>query len=102
MTNTPDKTPEPSTVLWKGYNADLQLDMTIIQTGADEQFIYSIVKLDIPDSELEEAVIQTRWKKDTILAAISNGEFEQVVNNCYINMQVEDHKSYIAQKKLLC
>jgi len=103
MTDTPD-TPapngkQPSTILWKGYNEQLQLDMTIIHTGSDEKFIYNIVQLNVPNSDLQDAIIDTRWKKETIMSAIESGEFEEVVNNCYLNMQVESYRDTILAEK---
>ena len=90
---------QPSTVLWKGHNEELMLDMTVVMAHTDERLVYTIVSLTIPDTGEREALINAHWPKDTMQSAIEDGSYMTMINNSYINSQVAIHKDYLEQKR---
>jgi hypothetical protein len=88
-----------SSVLWKGYNKQLQLDMTIIFVGVDDKLIYTVVKLTVPGTGEEEASVTAQWHKETMQGAIESGDFETMINTCYINTQMTAFQDYLLQER---
>lgn len=83
----------PSSIIWKGYSEELQLNLTVLFAAADDLYIYTIVQLDLVTGE-HDATIEARWRKETMSEAIESGAFIDGIVNTYMNVQIANYKDY--------
>ena len=79
-----------SPILWKGLHRTLQLEMTVIYDSMDAEYIYVLVELRDPSGD-KDSVWDVRYKKDKMHDAIDNGDFEELVHNCYMQSAVAEY-----------
>lgn len=75
---------DSSSLIWKGYNTELQLDMSVHLEQATETEVCLIVQLIVPNVGTLDSHQRILWDRDSIQEAISSGEFEKEIARRYI------------------